>query len=330
MLLAGDLGGTKTLLGLFEPDERRPRQVISRAYPTQEFTSFTAILDAFARDAGGALAVDAATIGVAGPIVDLQAQLTNISWNVSVAEIARRLETPRIGLLNDLEAMAYSVAVLNGDELVALQRGKRKTNGNAAVVAAGTGLGEAYLYLVNGRWVPVASEGGHADFAARTDREFGLARLLRDRYGRAEVEHVLSGPGLVNIHRFTHAGGDCPATSGLAPAEQPPAISETALARRCPQCVETLEMFVDAYGAEAGNLGLRGVATAGVFVGGGIAPNILPALQDGRFITAFRAKAPMADFVSEMPVHVIVNPDAGLLGAAVAAQSLADGHQEHS
>jgi glucokinase len=133
---------------------------------------------------------------------------------------------------------------------------------------------------------------------------------------------VLSGPGLVNLHRFTHAGSACEAVSGLAPAEQPPAISEAALTRRCAKCSDALEMFVEAYGAEAGNLGLRGVATAGVFIGGGIAPKILPALQDGRFMAAFRAKAPMAELVSAMPVHVIVNPDAGLLGSAVAAQAL--------
>ena len=323
MLLAGDLGGTKTLLGLFERGERRPRQVIARAYLTQEFTSFTAILDAFARDAGGGLAVDAAAIGVAGPIVERRARLTNISWNVSVAEIARRLETKRIGLLNDLEVMAYSVGVLEGDELVVLQQGEPRTKGNAAVIAAGTGLGQAYLHFIDGKLLPVASEGGHADFAARTDRDFGLARMLRERYGRAEVEHVLSGPGIVNLHRFTHAGADCVATHGLAPAEQPAAISDAGLTRRCPACAEALEMFVDAYGAEAGNLGLRGVATAGVFVGGGIAPKILPALQNGRFMAAFLAKAPMDALVAAMPVHVIVNPDAGLLGAAVAAQALA-------
>ena len=325
MILAGDLGGTKTLLGLFERGEPRPREVFTRGYPTQEFTSITAILDDFARDAG-ALAVEAAAIGVAGPIVDQRARLTNISWNVSADEIARRLETTRIRLLNDLEAMAHSVAVLEGDELVVLQRRERQAKGNAAVIAAGTGLGQAYLHFIDGRWLPVASEAGHADFAARTDREFGLARMLRDRYGRAEVEQVLSGPGLVNIHRFTHPEGDCIATNGVPPAEQPAAISEAALTRRCAQCAETLEMFVEAYGAEAGNLGLRGVARGGVFVGGGIAPKILPALRDGRFMQAFRAKEPLADFVAAIPVHVIVNPDAGLLGAAVAAQTLAGGH----
>lgn len=322
MILAGDLGGTKTLLGLFERGEPRPPLITSRAYPTQEFDSLTAMLDAFAADVGRATAIDAVAVGVAGPIVNQQARLTNIAWDVSAAEMTRRLNTRRVALLNDLEAMAYSVGVLEGDELVVLQRGEGKTNGNAAVIAAGTGLGQAYLHFIGGRLLPVASEGGHADFAARTDREFDLARMLRKLYGRAEVEQVLSGPGLVNLHRFTHDGAACDEVKGLDPAEQPPAISDAALSRRCAKCAEALEMFVEAYGAEAGNLGLRGVATAGVFVGGGIAPKILPALQDGRFMKAFRAKEPLADLVSAMPVSVIVNPDAGLLGAAVAAQGL--------
>jgi len=323
MLLAGDLGGTKTLLGLFEPDDRRPQQVISRSYTTQEFDGFDAILDAFASDAGRGFTIDAAAIGVAGPIVNQHARLTNISWDVGVKEIGRHLHTARVSLLNDLEAMAYSVSVLNGDEVVVLQRGHANAQGNAAVIAAGTGLGEAYLHYINDRGLlPVASEGGHADFAPRTDREFELAKMLRDVHGRAEIEQVLSGPGIVNLHRFTHHGGPCSAIDGLPPAEQPAAISQAALSNQCPDCVEALEMFVEAYGAEAGNLGLRGVATAGVFIGGGIAPKILPALQDGRFMAAFRAKAPMADFVAAMPVKVIVNPDAGLIGAAVAAQSL--------
>ncbi|HEY3161023.1 MAG TPA: glucokinase [Vicinamibacterales bacterium] len=322
MILAGDLGGTKTLLGLFERGEPRPRHVISRAYATQDYPNFTAILDAFARDVGRGFAVDAAAVGVAGPIVDQHAHLTNIGWNVSVAELAGRLDTSRIALLNDLEAMAYSVDVLEGEELIVLQRGERKPKGNAAVIAAGTGLGQASLHFIHGRMIPVASEAGHADFAARSDREFGLARMLRERFGRAEVEQVLSGPGLVNIHRFTHVAHECVATQGVAAADQPAAISEAGLTRRCPHCAEALDMFVEAYGAEAGNLGLRGVATAGVFVGGGIAPKILPALQNGRFMEAFRAKAPMDALVAAMPVHVIVNPDAGLLGAAVAAQAL--------
>jgi glucokinase len=324
MIIAGDLGGTKTLLGLFERAQRRPRPVVARGYPTQEFDSFTAILDTFRRDLGTPLEIDAAAIGVAGPIVDQQARLTNIPWDVSAREIGTYFKVRRVALLNDLEAMATSVALLEGEEVVALQRGEPKSGGNAVVIAAGTGLGQAYLHRVDGRLLPVPSEGGHADFAPRTDREFELARMLRELYGRAEVEQVLSGPGLLNIHRLTHAGKSCAAVEGVDPAEQPAAISEAALSRACAQCRETLEIFVEAYGAEAGNLGLRGVATAGVYVGGGIAPKILPALQNGRFIQAFRAKAPMAHLVSAMPVSVIVKQDAGLLGAAIAAQQLVD------
>jgi glucokinase len=322
MILAGDLGGTKTLLGLFERGKRRPRQLLAFAYPTQEFDSFTAMLDEFARDVGEPLTVEAAAIGVAGPIVDQLARLTNISWDVGARQIGGHLKARRVSLLNDLEAMAASVPMLEGDELVVLQPGDPNATGNAAVIAAGTGLGQAYLHRLDGRLLPVASEGGHADFAPRTDREFELARMLRDQYGRVEVEQVLSGPGLLNIHRFTHRGESCEAVNGLSPAERPAAVSEAALSGTCPQCKEALEVFVDAYGAEAGNLGLRGLATAGVFVGGGIAPKILPALQDGRFIQAFRAKAPMAQLVAAMPVSVIMKPDAGLLGAAIVAQQL--------
>jgi len=324
MILAGDLGGTKTHLGLFERASRRPRPLVAREYPTREFDSFSAILDTFARNVGEPLEIEAAAVGVAGPIVDQHARLTNILWEVSATDIGRHLKVRRVALLNDLEAMAASVAVLDGDEVVVLQRGEPTTTGNAAVIAAGTGLGQAYLHRVNGRLLPVASEGGHADFAPRTDREFELAKMLRDLYGRAEIEQVLSGPGLVNIYRLTHTGRSCESIEGVPPADQPAAISNAALSKRCGHCREALDIFVEAYGAEAGNLGLRGVATAGIYVGGGIAPKILPALQNGRFIQAFRAKAPMADLVAAMPVTVIVKHDAGLLGAAIAAQQLVE------
>lgn len=168
----------------------------------------------------------------------------------------------------------------------------------------------------------MASEGGHGDFAARTDREMALVRMLRELYGRAEVEHVLSGPGLLNLHRFTHTAERCDALEGIAEIEGPAEVSRRALEGACAACGEALSMFVEAYGAEAGNLALRGVATSGVFVGGGIAPKILPTLQDGRFIDAFRAKGVMSTLVSRIPVNVILAPEAGLVGAAVAAQDL--------
>jgi glucokinase len=323
MLLAGDVGGTKTLLGLFERGERRPRPVISHSYTTNSFGSFTEILDAFASDVRQPFTVDAAVAGVAGPVVDEKARLTNIDWDVSASEICSRFGTARARLLNDLEAMAHGAEALLDDELEVLQAGVARRDGNAVVIAAGTGLGEALLSRVNGQLRPSASEGGHADFAARTDREIELLTMLRREHGRAEVEHVLSGPGVLNLHRLTHGGNQCDAVKGLDATAAPAAVTQAGLDRRCERCVEALEMFVSAYGAEAGNLALRGMATSGVFIGGGIAPKILPALQDGRFMQAFRDKGAMTELVSRMPVKVILNPDAGLLGAAVFAQSLA-------
>jgi glucokinase len=325
MLLAADVGGTKTLLGLFERADRRPRAVEILSYPTTAFDSFTAILEAFARDLAHRIRVDAAAAGVAGPVVARHAHLTNIVWNIGEEEIATFLGTKRVRLVNDLEALANSAEVLAEAEVAVLQEGVPRTEGNAVVIAAGTGLGEAHLHRVNGRLQPVPSEGGHADFAPRTDREIELLRILRDTYGRAEVEHVLSGPGLLNLHRFTHAGQACDAVGDLTPEAGPAAISQAAMTARCPACVEALTMFVSIYGAEAGNLALRGVATAGVYVGGGMAPKILPLLKDGRFLEAFRDKGTMAPFVSEMPVKVILNSEAGLVGAAVFAQEMVDG-----
>ena len=322
MILAGDVGGTKTLLGLFERGDRRPQLITRRAYPTNTFDRFTDILRAFERDVARPFTVEAVAAGVAGPVVGDRAALTNIAWDINCAEIASCFDGPPVRLLNDLEAMATSVEVLTADETVVLQAGMPRDDGNVAVIAAGTGLGAAYLHRVNGRLRAVPTETGHADFAARTDRELDLVRMLRQDYGRAEVEHVLCGPGLLNLHRFTHARQPCDATRGLSAVDAPAAVSRAALEGSCAGCVEALGMFVTAYGAEAGNVALRGVTTSGVYVGGGIAPKILPALTDGRFMQAFRDKGLMAELVGRMPVKVILNPEAGLLGAAVAAQEL--------
>ena len=322
MLLAGDVGGTKTLLGLFAPHDPRPTPIVTHAYQTRAFDSFVAILDAFERDIGQTLAPAGAAFGVAGPVIGRRARLTNIEWNVELDPIAGRLGTTHVALLNDLEAMATGVPVLAGDELAVLQGGETRADGNAVVIAAGTGLGQAYLHRVNGRLRPVASEGGHADFAARTDRELELVKMLRELYGRAEVEQVVSGPGLMNLHRFTHRGAGCPSIDEAAPDEAPARVSQAALAGRCQFCVEALRMFVEAYGAEAGNLALRGVAASGVFIGGGIAPKILRALTDGAFMAAFLAKEPLRTLLERVPVHVILNADAGLVGASVRANEM--------
>jgi len=282
------------------------------------------VLDAFARDVHQPFALDAAALGVAGPVVDNTARLTNVPWDISAASVTARFGATRVCLLNDLEAMGHSVEVLDGDDFTTLQDGLPASRANAALIAAGTGLGEALLHRMNGRLVPIPSEGGHADFGARTDRELELVRMLRERYGRASVEHVVSGRGLLNLHAFTHRGGECMATDGVSDEEKPAHISAAAMTGRCQGCVEAMRMLATAYGAEAGNLALRGLALAGVYIGGGIAPKILPLLRSGFFMEAFRDKGEMADLVARVPVRVILNPDAGLLGAAVYAQSMLD------
>jgi len=322
MLLAGDVGGTKTLLGLFERQHPRPVALAVHSYATASFSRFADILEAFAVDLKKPVTVEAVAIGVAGPVVDDQATLTNVGLHVAADEVGARFGARRARLLNDLEAMASSVEVLAADELLSLQDGIPHHKGSRAVIAAGTGMGQAYLHRVDGGWQPVPTEAGHADFAARTDRELELVRMLRERYGRAEVEQVISGQGLLNLHRFTHRGGECSIVPDLESPVAPALVSQAALGGRCQSCAEALRMFASAYGAEAGNLALRTMATAGVFVGGGIARKILPALTNGDFIEAFRAKEPLNALVAQIPVHVILKDEAGLLGAAVVAQRL--------
>jgi glucokinase len=260
--------------------------------------------------------IDTGSFGVAGPVVGGTAHLTNVGWRIDADEIAVAFQWKRVRLLNDLQAMAYAIPVLAESELHTLQTGEAVDGGNMALIAAGTGLGEALLHNVDGRLIPSATEGGHADYAARNDREVELMRDLTSRYGRAEVEHVLSGQGMVNIHRVTHRA---PCEAGISPndPEAPAAITASAVTRRCQGCVAALELFVDSYGAEAGNLALRSLATGGVYVGGGIAPKILAALTTGAFMKAFRSKAPFETMLRKMPVKVILNAEAGLLGAAV-------------
>jgi glucokinase len=322
MILAGDVGGTKTLLGLFERAYPRPIPRTQRTYTTKSFANFLDLLHTFTRDVAHGDSLEAAALGVAGPVASNRASLTNVGIDIDGDEIASRLGTAHVRILNDLEALGVSIPILTADELMTLQPGRPRSDGNAAVIAAGTGLGEAYLHQVDGRWIPLPSEAGHADFAARTDRELELVRMLKDRYGRVEVEHVLSGPGILNLHRFTHRGGQCAVVEDLDTPQAAAQVSQGALSGRCQGCVDALRMFVSAYGAEAGNLALRGVTTAGLYVGGGIVRKILPFVQQGTFMDAFLAKAPLTGLLDTIPVHVILNDEAGLVGAAAYAQGL--------
>lgn len=330
MLLAADIGGTKTLVGLFERGRgERPVQKVVREYATRDFESFEELVETFL-DETGAEGIEAVAAGIAGPVTGLVARLTSAPWLADMAAVASRIGHCRAGLINDLEAMALAVPVLELHEMRVLQEGVAVPTGNGAILAAGTGLGEALLHNVNGSFRPAASEGGHADFAARTPRELALVEYLTRSHGRVEVEAVVSGRGLVNLARFAHRHE---ATRGvcrhIGPEVEGPelaaAVSAAALARSCPLCVESLEMFVEAYGAEAGNLALRYMATGGVYIGGGIAPKVLPAIESGAFMDAFLAKEPLTDLLRTLPVKVILNPAAGLLGAAVHAAALDEG-----
>jgi len=340
MLLAGDIGGTKTLLGLFSTGPDRPTPIEIGEFTTLDYDGLEPIIREFL----SAWKVEPRTltsvcVGVAGAVTDQVARLTNVPWLVDAAAIGSTLGVKHMKLLNDLEALAYAVPVLEAEELVILQQGVPLAEGNAAVIAAGTGLGEAMLHNIDGTFVPFASEGGHADFAARTARELELVRELTRVFGRVDVEHIVSGPGLVNVYQFTHgAFGQGPTTTphSIPPArlcapvgtnrhdsDLPRRIYECAREKRCPECVEAFEMFLSAYGSETGNLALRAMATAGVYVGGGIAPKILHSLKEGAFLDAFRAKEPLADLIATIPVSVVTNPDSGLLGAAVHAAEIA-------
>ncbi len=321
MILAADVGGSKTLVGRFAEARPRPQLIDVQALPTLDYDGLPALLEA-----AGALRdpeITAVALGIAGPIVDGEVTMTNVPWKVRATEMVEATGVTRLRLLNDLEAMACAVPVLAPAELHTLQRGRPQPTGNAALIAAGTGLGEAILHRVGERWLPVPSEAGHADFAARTDDELALVRYLRDLVGRVDVERVISGIGLVHVATFVHGADRCEASGVFDEPGGTARVSEAAAADTCPRCRATLDLFVDAYGAEAGNLALRAVARAGVFVGGGIAPKILP-LLDGRFVRAFVDKAPMSRLLVDMPVHVILNDQAALVGAAVAGLDLLD------
>lgn len=321
MLLAGDIGGSHVRLGLFEPPAHpggRPRLVRRTTVATQAVEGLPAAVVAFL--AHDRVHPSAACLGVAGPVLGDEVALTNVPWRVRASELAILLALPRVRLINDLESMAMAVPLLTPDELHVLQSGQADPHGSAVLIAAGTGLGEAVLHRVDGRLRAMATEAGHTDLTARTDRELELLRYVRDRFGRADLERVISGRGLTNVATFTHGHDACEAAGWPQPGgDGAAAIQQCAARRACDACTEAVGLFVSAYGAEAGNLALRAVATGGVYIGGGMAPKMLPALErNNAFLQAFRAKPPMRAMLEQVPVQVILNEQAGLLGAAAA------------
>ena len=324
MLLAGDLGGTKTLLGLFRrTGTPRPETVATHQFATLDFPAAADILAAFMKQTGvGPEEIEAACLGVPGPVIDQRVQPTNVDWVVDARDLQAKLQLKRVHLLNDLEAMAHVVPVLRDDELLVLQPGKRNPQGNGVLLAAGTGLGQALLINVDGAWRPSPSEGGHVDFAARTPREIQLLQELTRLYGRAHTEHIICGPGLVNVARFTSQGRSYVFRETDDITQLPARIAQAALEQRCPHCVEALELWIAAFGAAAGNFALSALSTGGVYIGGGIPAKILPAFETPTFITAFIAKEPFDGLLRDIPVSIILNRHAGLDGTAVFANTM--------
>jgi glucokinase len=300
MDIAGDIGGTHTRIALF--DSGRAEPVALEVYSSPEHDGLEPMLDAFL--AAHPAEVGRAAFGVAGPVDEGRVQTTNLAWPVDAASVARRLGLDHVDLVNDLVANAYGIAELGPDDLAVLNAGDRKAGGNAAVISAGTGLGEAGLYWDGRRHHVLASEGGHTDFAPTNEAEVALRAHLAAIHPHVSYERVCSGMGLVAIHKFLGGGG----LDGTA-------ISNAAFAGDA-LCARALDMMVAIYGAEAGNLALKLLATGGVYVGGGIAPRILPRLRDGGFMRAFTAKGRFADVLQRIPVQVILNDRTALLGAA--------------
>jgi glucokinase len=330
MILAGDIGASKCNLGLVEKRQDGFRVRHKRVYPSRSFSSLADIVAAFLNDSRDIAAsappgkIVAAGFGVAGPVISGRAHLTNLGWDVDAASLARQIGTPDVVLFNDLEATAYGLRWLSPDHLRVLNAGTPRPRAAQALIAAGTGLGEAILYWSGDRYIVAPTEGGHCDFAPRTSREIDLLRHMKKSGEPVSFEMVLSGRGFLTLHQFLdpnvlHPGFDDPA------ADPAPEITRRALDASCPVCVQALDMWVSLYGAEAGNLALKSLSLGGLFVAGGIAARILPKMTDGTFFRAFCLKSKFAGLLSQVPVHLVLTDESPLLGAA-AESARALGH----
>jgi glucokinase len=324
MILAGDIGGTKSNLALMEKKGDRFRVAFLYRYPSDKYTRFEDIIEDFLHRGRDYLAasppgkIQAAGFGVAGPVMGRGVRITNLSWGIDADALERHLGTCHIVLLNDLEATGYSLACLAPADLCTLNEGSPAPQSTQALIAAGTGLGEAILPWNGSRYVVAPSEGGHADFAPRTETEIELLRYLKTIHKFVSFELIVSGRGFLTLHEFLNRGVRHPSFDepGADPA---PEITRLGLEGSCPVCVETLDLFVTIYGAEAGNLALKALARGGVFVAGGIAPKILPKMQNGKFVRAFCEKEKFQELLSHFPIHIVLNEEAPLLGAAAEA-----------
>lgn len=353
MILAGDIGGTKTHLALFEWKMERVAPVREETYHSADYQSLEDILEEFlnrpepepdtssleieeAGDSGGAAAeeeapvrpllIDAACIGVAGPVIDNRCRTTNLPWIIDGPAIGERFNIANVRLLNDLEATAYGILLLRDDEVFVLNAGTPPKKRQAlALIAAGTGLGESILFWNGTKYQPMPSEGGHADFAPNSDSEIELLRHLRGSYLHVSYERVLSGPGLHAIYDYLRDTKKNEPTwlAEKIKVEDPPAtIAQAGLSGKVEIAKQALDLFASIYGAEAGNLALKALSLDGVYVGGGIAPKLIEKLKDGTFMRSFTNKGRYKRLMSTIPVKVVLNSKTALLGAASVAGSM--------
>ena len=318
MILAGDIGGTHTRVAFFEGDAPHPKLVLERVYASREHSGLGEIVSAFISNQ--TLTATAACFGVAGPVIHGRVSTSNLAWLVDSLDLAKQIKIPDVFVINDLQAHAWSLAALEPQDVAELTAGTPEAKGNMALVAPGTGLGEAALYWDGALHRPLPSEAGHADWAARNDVEVDLLRYLIGRYGRVSYERILSGPGLVNVYEFLRDTGREQETTALreeiAHGDAAAVIAGHAMAGTAPICERALDIFISVLAAEAGNAVLRFVATAGVYLGGGIPAKILPKLRQPSFLEDFRNKGRLRPLLEAVPVRVVLNESAGLIGAA--------------
>jgi len=346
-LISGDIGGTKTLLQAAELKDGSMQVRCERRYASQEYSSFSDVLKDFMEQvapdgAGKVVAPRAACFAVAGPIEQAKVSLTNLSWIMDAAAIAREFSIPSVKLINDFTAVALSIEVLQANDLVVLQEGKPRSGEMRVALGAGTGMGVAWLMWQGGRYIPSASEGGHMDFAPADELQDQLLKHLREKLGHVSVERVLSGPGLTNIFNFLQSdwgaarGSDRSGPQGHATktlkidiqGDGAAQVADLAFNRNHAVAAKAMDLFAEIYGAYAGNLALAGLTRGGVYVGGGIAPKIIDKLKEGSFIKGFRDKGRFASLMEDIPVRVVTNPKAGLLGAAQEARRML--YEKHS
>jgi glucokinase len=332
MLLAGDIGGTKTNLAVFSTDKGLRAPVVEGTFPSAQYPSLEMLVGDFLAQLS--LPIERASFGVAGPVLAGRATITNLPWVLEETRLQQALKIPSVRLLNDLDAIAHMVPSLEPTDLYTLNEGQASPDRNLAVIAPGTGLGEAFLTWEGGRYHVHASEGGHTDFAPSNALEAELLLWLFKRYPHVSYERICSGWGLPNIYTFlkehNYAQEPSWVSEQIAAAPDPTVvIVNTALLAEPPSplCTATMNTFVSILGAEAGNLALKVLATGGVYLGGGIPPRILPLLSQGQFMQAFKRKGRFTELTTRIPVHVILNPKVGLLGAARAGLEMKKGSE---